>query len=74
MTRPGDRFRAFMVGYLALRFGLEYLKPPYAAAAAGFLKPERWGPLSAIQWACLAGLAYYGRDFHRWATQGRGHA
>jgi phosphatidylglycerol:prolipoprotein diacylglycerol transferase len=74
MTRSGDRFRAFMVGYLALRFGLEFLKPPFGPAAAGFLAPEHWGPLSAIQWACLAGLAYYGRDIHRWAMQGHGRA
>jgi phosphatidylglycerol:prolipoprotein diacylglycerol transferase len=74
ITRPGDRFRAFMVGYLALRFGLEFLKPPFGPAAEGILAPERWGPLSAIQWACLAGLAYYGRDIHRWATQGHGRA
>jgi len=74
MTRQGDRFRTFMVGYLALRFGLEFLKPPFGPAAEGFLAPERWGRLSAIQWACLAGLAYYARDIHRWAMQGRGHA
>ena len=74
MTQPGDRFRAFMVGYLALRFGLEFLKPPFGPAARGFLAPERWGPLSPIQWACVAGLAYYGRDIHRWIMQGRGRA
>jgi phosphatidylglycerol---prolipoprotein diacylglyceryl transferase len=74
MTRPGDRFRAFMVGYLLLRFALEFLKPPFGPAAVGFLAPERWGPLSAIQWACVAGFAYYGRDIRRWATQGHGRA
>ena len=74
MIRRGDRFRAFMVGYLVLRFGLEFLKPPFGPAAEGFLAPERWGALSAIQWACLAGLAYYGRDIRRWATQGHGRA
>lgn len=73
-TRPGDRFRAFMVGYLSLRFGLEFLKPPFGPAAAGYLTPELWGPLSPIQWACLAGLAYYARDIHRWVMQGSGHA
>jgi phosphatidylglycerol---prolipoprotein diacylglyceryl transferase len=65
-TRAGDRFRAFMVAYLALRFGLDFLKPPFAPAAAGVLGPEVWGSFSAIQWACLAGLAYYGRDIGRW--------
>lgn len=74
LIRRGDRFRAFMVGYLVLRFGLEFLKPPFGPAAEGFLAPERWGALSAIQWACLAGLAYYGPDIHRWATQGHGRA
>lgn len=74
MTRPGDRFRAFTVGYLLLRFGLEFLKPPFGPAAAGLLAPERWGPLSAIQWACVAGFAYYGRDICRWATRGHGRA
>jgi phosphatidylglycerol---prolipoprotein diacylglyceryl transferase len=74
MTRPGDRFRAFMVGYLLLRFGLEYLKPPFGPAAEGFLVPQRWGSLSAIQWACLGGFAYYWRDIHRWATRGHGRA
>ena len=74
LTWPGDRFRALMVGYLALRFGLEFLKPPFGPAAQGVLAPERWGMLSAIQWACLAGLAYYGSDMHRWATQEHGRA
>jgi prolipoprotein diacylglyceryltransferase len=70
-SRPGDRFRAFVVGYLVLRFGLEYLKPPFGPAAAGVLTPERWGQLSAIQWACVAGLAYYARDVRRWLKEGR---
>ncbi len=70
-TRQGDRFRAFVVGYLLLRIGLDFLKPPFGPASAGALVPERWGALSVIQWACVAGLAYYGRDIYRWATQGR---
>jgi len=72
--QSGDRFRAFMVGYLTLRFGLEFLKPPYGPAAAAMLAPSFWGPLSSIQWACLAGLAYYGRDILRWVRQGRARA
>jgi phosphatidylglycerol---prolipoprotein diacylglyceryl transferase len=72
--RRGDRFRAFMVGYLLLRLGLDFLKPPFGPAAAGTLTPDRWGPLSAIQWACLAGLAYYAHDVCRWAAQGPEHA
>jgi len=63
---PGDRFRAFMCGYLLLRFALEFLKPPFAPAAIGTLMPDRWGPFSAIQWACLGGLAYYVPAGQRW--------
>ncbi len=55
----GERFKAFMVGYLLLRFALEFLKPPFGPAARGTLAPDFWGPFSAIQWACLSGLAYY---------------
>ncbi len=65
-SRAGDRFRGFMVGYLSLRIGLEYLKPPFGPPAAGVLAPSLWGPFSAIQWACLGGLAYYARDVVRW--------
>jgi len=63
---PGDRFRMFMVSYLLLRLGLEFLKPPFGPAASGTLMPDLWGPLSAIQWACLAGLAYYLPAGKRW--------
>ena len=73
-SRSGDRFRAFMVGYLLLRIGLDFLKPPFGPSPAGLLQPDRYGPLSAIQWACLLGLAYYGRDVYRWAIQGRERA
>lgn len=71
LSRSGDRFRVFVVGYLVLRFGLEYLKPPFGPSAVGVITPERWGSLSAIQWACVAGLAYYARDILRWLKQGR---
>jgi prolipoprotein diacylglyceryltransferase len=62
---PGDRFRLLMIGYLLLRLGLDFLKPPFGAAARGVLSANRWGPFSPIQWACLAGLAYYGQDIWR---------
>jgi prolipoprotein diacylglyceryltransferase len=71
LSRSGDRFRAFVVGYLLLRFGLEFLKPPFGRSAVGVITPERWGSLSAIQWACVAGLAYYAMDILRWLKQGR---
>lgn len=70
-SRSGDRFRAFVVGYVLLRLGLEYLKPPFGPAAAGTPTPERWGGLSPIQWACVAGLAYYARDIFRWLKERR---
>ena len=63
---PGDRFRMFMVSYLLLRFGLEFLKPPFGPAASGELMADHWGPLSAIQWACLTGLTYYLPASKRW--------
>jgi prolipoprotein diacylglyceryltransferase len=63
---PGDRFRMLMASYLLLRLGLECLKPPFGPAASGALMPDLWGPLSAIQWACLAGLAYYLPASKRW--------
>jgi len=67
LTRvAGDRFRAFMVGYLLLRLALDLLKPPHAPAAAGQLVPAFYGPLTAIQWACVAGLAYYLPSIGRW--------
>jgi prolipoprotein diacylglyceryltransferase len=71
VSRPGDRFRAFVVGYLLFRLCLEYAKPPFGPSATGVLAPDRWGGLSAIQWACVAGLAYYSSDRLRWLKQGR---
>ena len=44
----GDQFKAFIIGYMAWRFAVDFLKP--AVSIAG---------LSVIQWACLAVLAYY---------------
>jgi phosphatidylglycerol---prolipoprotein diacylglyceryl transferase len=44
----GDRFKLFMVSYMAFRLLVDLIKPAV-----------RFGGLSAIQWACLAVLAYY---------------
>jgi phosphatidylglycerol---prolipoprotein diacylglyceryl transferase len=49
--RSGDRFRIFLASYLLFRFAVDFLKPDPPPVALG---------LSAIQWACLAGLLYYG--------------
>lgn len=49
MRRPyanGSIFRLFMLAYLLFRFGVEFLKP----------RETPVGPLSAIQFACLAGV------------------
>lgn len=50
----GDQFKAFMIGYMAWRFAIDFLKP--GATVAG---------LSAIQWTCLAILAYYAPHLQR---------
>lgn len=55
-VEPGDRFRAFMVGYLAFRLLVEFIKPlPYAYLYV----------LSGLQLLCVAGLLYYHRDLPR---------
>ena len=51
VTREGDRFRFFLASYLAFRLAIDFLKPEPPPIALG---------LSAIQWACVAGLLYYG--------------
>lgn len=48
--REGDRFRIFLSSYLLFRLLVDFLKPEPPPVFAG---------LSAIQWACVAGLAYY---------------
>lgn len=55
-VRDGDRFRFFMVAYLAFRLVIDAIKPvPYAY----------FGFLSGIQLLCIAGLCYYWRDLPR---------
>lgn len=56
LARPGDRFRAFMIGYLSFRLAVEWIKPlPYAYLHV----------FSGLQLLCLAGLLYYHRDLPR---------
>ena len=45
VQRPGALFKAYLLGYSCLRFGLEPLRDDGAL---------RWGPLSSVQWVCLA--------------------
>lgn len=52
----GDRFRAFMIGYLSFRLLVEFIKPVF------YNYP---GHLSGLQWLCIAGLLYYHRDIPR---------
>jgi phosphatidylglycerol---prolipoprotein diacylglyceryl transferase len=47
-TTVGDRFKLFMVGYFGFRLLIDFIKPAV-----------RVGGLSAIQWVCLAVVAYY---------------
>jgi prolipoprotein diacylglyceryltransferase len=51
--REGDLFKTFMVAYLAFRLIVDALKPDVRIALG----------LSAIQWACVAGLLYYAQRF-----------
>jgi prolipoprotein diacylglyceryltransferase len=54
--REGDRFRAFMVAYLAFRLAIDFIKPmPYVY----------FGFVSGIQLLCAAGLVYYHQDILR---------
>lgn len=47
---PGERFALFLWLYLTFRFLIDHLKPYPEPILLGF---------TAIQWACLAGIAYY---------------
>lgn len=52
--QPGDRFRVYLASYLGFRLVIDFLKP--------FPQPMAGG-LTAIQWACVAGLLYYAIGF-----------
>jgi prolipoprotein diacylglyceryltransferase len=49
--REGARYRVLLICYLAFRLGIDFLKPDPTLAG-----------LSAIQWACVAALCWYGRE------------
>jgi phosphatidylglycerol:prolipoprotein diacylglycerol transferase len=57
MTTTGDRFKLFLLGYLTFRLLVDAIKPAV-----------RVGGLSAIQWACLAVVAYYAPHVPRLVT------
>jgi phosphatidylglycerol---prolipoprotein diacylglyceryl transferase len=59
-SKVGARFAAFLLLYCVGRFELEYLKPPYAAAAQGALPVSLYAGLTAIQWAACFGIVWYG--------------
>jgi len=63
--RPGTRYAALLFGYCAIRFGLEWLKPPFGPLAAGTLPAALSGSITAIQWAALLGLVWFGTLFRR---------
>lgn len=63
--REGDVFKVFLASYLAFRFAVDFLKPLPKPIAGG---------LTSIQWACLAGLAWYAAVFARRLTAERATA
>ncbi len=48
-TKPGEKFRFFMVSYMTFRLLVDGIKPDPRVALG----------LSVIQWACVATLVYY---------------
>ncbi len=58
--RPGRMFNAFVLSYCVLRFLIEFLKPPFGAAAPGAIPIDLFAGLTAIQWTALAGAAWMG--------------
>jgi phosphatidylglycerol---prolipoprotein diacylglyceryl transferase len=52
--REGDQFRLFLSSYLAFRLAVDFIKPEPPPLLLG---------MSAIQWACVAGLLYYALVF-----------
>jgi phosphatidylglycerol---prolipoprotein diacylglyceryl transferase len=56
----GDHFKLFMVVYIGFRLLVEFIKPVV-----------RLGGLSAIQWVCLAIVAYYAPHVPRLVTEVR---
>lgn len=60
LSTKGDVFKLFMLGYMAFRFGVDFIKPA-----------ARVGGVSVTQWASLAMLAYYGPSVPRILAEAR---
>jgi prolipoprotein diacylglyceryltransferase len=58
LAQPGDRFRAFMIGYLLYRLLIEWIRP---------IPMWYLGLFSGLQLLCIAGLLYYHRHIPRLA-------
>jgi phosphatidylglycerol:prolipoprotein diacylglycerol transferase len=50
LSREGDTFRIFLASYLLFRLAIDFIKPDPRPILLG---------MTAIQWACVAGLLYY---------------
>jgi prolipoprotein diacylglyceryltransferase len=59
VLREGDAFKAFMVGYMALRLLVDFVKP-YPTVFLG---------LGVLQWAALSTVFYYAPDIRRWTSR-----
>ncbi len=57
---PGSRFALFLLLYSLNRLFLECLKPPFGSPATGSLPIGLYANLTAIQWAALLGVAWFG--------------
>lgn len=61
LTRhPGARFAIFLLLYSLIRLFLDFLKPPFGMPADGSLPTTLYAGLTAIQWAALLGIAWFG--------------
>jgi phosphatidylglycerol---prolipoprotein diacylglyceryl transferase len=73
LRRSGDRFRFFLASYLAFRFFAEFLKPPHGGFAPALpgqpIAYLYFETFTAIQLACVLGLAYYFRDLARFTRE-----
>lgn len=65
LQKPGASFALFLICYCAMRFLLEWLKPPFRDDSAGDLPVALYCNLTAIQWAALLGVGWYCMIFSR---------